>query len=147
MERQQQISSKCSERIICEIPLKLPSLNEYILVCRKNKYEANNFKQSLQDDIGIYLAKLPRFIKPIEITFYWIEQNKRRDLDNVCFAKKFILDAMVKSGKLADDNRRYVCNFRDQFFYGKESKVILEIKEAEHGAERIWDSSILGDKS
>nr|DAW10419.1 MAG TPA: Endodeoxyribonuclease RusA [Caudoviricetes sp.] len=57
------------------------------------------------------------------------EENKRRDLDNVCFAKKFILDSMVKTGKLKDDNRNFVKGFRDDFEYGKSSKVILEIEE------------------
>ena len=43
--------------------------------------------------------------------------------------KKFILDSMVKAGKLKDDNRNFVKGFRDDFEYGKSSKVILEIEE------------------
>ena len=50
-------------------------------------------------------------------------------MDNVSFGKKFILDAMVKFGKLKDDNRRCVTAFTDTFSYDKESKVILTIKE------------------
>ena len=73
---------------------------------------------------------MPRFDNPIKIHFHWIEGNKKRDLDNVCFAKKFILDSMVKHGKLKDDNRKYVYAFTDTFEYGKETKVILEIEES-----------------
>ena len=42
-----------------------------------------------------------------------------------------ILDAMVKEGRLKDDNRKCVTAFTDTFEYGKEAKVILEIEESE----------------
>ena len=73
--------------------------------------------------------KMPKWSNPIRIHFTWIEGNKKRDLDNICFAKKFILDSMVKHGKLADDNRKHVTAFTDSFEYGDETKVILEIEE------------------
>ena len=112
-----------------EIPMRLPSLNQYIFECRKNKYAGANMKKQIEKDLAWYINKLPRYDKPIQIHFHWIEENKRRDLDNVCFSKKFILDSMVKAGKLKDDNRNCVTGFTDTFEYGKESKVILEIKE------------------
>lgn len=77
----------------------------------------------------IFTDRLPVFTHPVQIHFHWVESNKRRDLDNICFAKKFILDALVKSGKLKDDNRKFVTAFRDTFEYGKESKVVLYISE------------------
>lgn len=112
-----------------EIPMRLPSLNQYIFECRKNKYAGANMKKQIEKDLAWYINKLPRYDKPIQIHFHWIEENKRRDLDNICFAKKFILDALVKAGKLKDDNRNCVGGFTDTFEYAKESKVILEIKE------------------
>ena len=112
-----------------EIPMKLPSLNEYINVCRTNPYKASKFKRDIEDEIGLYLRDLPRFEKPIKIHFHWIEENKRRDLDNICYGKKHILDAMVKSGVLSDDNRKCVTAFTDTFGYEKEARVILEIEE------------------
>lgn len=114
-----------------EIPLKLPSLNDYIDECRKNRYAGGKMKKEVDEDIAIFLRKLPKFENPIEIDFEWVEANKKRDYDNICFAKKFILDAMVKMGKLKNDNRKYVTGFRDKFSYGKEWKVILNIKEIE----------------
>ena len=112
-----------------EINMKLPSLNEYVNVCRTNAYKASKFKKNLEEDIMMFTNRLPRFEKPVKIHFLWIEGNKRRDLDNICFAKKFILDALVKSGKLKDDNRKCVTAFTDSFEYGDETKVILEIEE------------------
>lgn len=112
-----------------EIPMRLPSLNEYINECRKNKFAGAKMKKQVEKDIGWFINKIPQYKRPIFIHFHWVEENKRRDLDNVCFAKKFILDSMVKAGKLADDNRNFVSGFTDTFEYAKESKVILEIKE------------------
>ena len=111
------------------IDMKLPSLNDYIKVCRANKYNANKYKAKLEQEIGLFLAKMPKWNNPIKIHFHWIEGNKKRDIDNVAFAKKFILDSMVKNGKLTDDNRRYVTAFTDTFEYSDTTKVILEIEE------------------
>jgi Holliday junction resolvase RusA-like endonuclease len=116
---------------IVEIPLKLPSFNEYINECRKNRYAGNKMKQDIENDIMYFINKLPKFKDPIQIHFHWIEANKKRDLDNICFAKKFILDALVKAGKLKDDNRKCVDGFIDTFEYGEETKVILKINEKE----------------
>lgn len=118
---------KCSGKVFCEIPLKLPSANDYISVCRTNPYKASKFKMNIENDISYFINRLPVFKSPVKIIFNWYEGNGKRDLDNVAFAKKFILDAMVKSRKLKDDNRKCVCAFEDRFFYGKEFKVILEI--------------------
>jgi Holliday junction resolvase RusA-like endonuclease len=112
-----------------KIPYKLPSANDYIRACRTNYHMANKLKQEVEQDIAVYIKKLPKYSKPVKIHFHWIEANKRRDLDNICFAKKFILDALVKSGKLKDDNRKCVNGFTDTFSYGYETCVILKIEE------------------
>ena len=111
------------------IPYKLPSLNQYINECRRNRYAGANMKAKVEKDLAIYINTLPKYQKPVKIHFHWVEGNKKRDLDNVCFAKKFILDCMVKCGKLKNDNRNCVTGFVDTFSYGDETKVILEITE------------------
>ena len=123
-------------KVIWEIPMKLPSLNEYTRICRTNPYKASKFKKNLEDDIGMFIARMPRFDNPVEIHFHWVEGNKRRDLDNIAFAKKFILDALVKYGKLADDNRKCVTAFTDTFEYSDETKVILEIEGVDNGEKK-----------
>ncbi len=114
-----------------EINMKLPSLNDYTKWCRGNKFLAAKKKAQIEQEIGLFLMKMPKWTNPIKIHFHWIEGNKKRDLDNIAFAKKFILDSMVKCGKLKDDNRKCVTAFTDTFEYGKETKVILEIEEVE----------------
>lgn len=124
------------------IPMRLPSLNEYINVCRTNRYMAANMKKKTQADIIYFIKGLPKFERPVRINFKWIsEQGDRRDLDNICFAKKFILDALQEAGKLKNDNRKYVIGFTDEFLYGKRYEVMLEIEEIktfEMEDEKCW---------
>lgn len=112
-----------------DIPMKLPSANDYILACRTNKFKAAKMKSDVEQHLLYYLREMPRFDNPVKIKFTWVEGNKRRDLDNVAFAKKFVLDAMVKGKNLKDDNRKNVTCFTDDFQYGKEFKVILEVSD------------------
>ena len=122
-----------------EIPYKFPSLNEYIRVCRGNRYVANKFKQQTQINIGYALNRLPVFTKPVFVTFTWVEGNMKRDWDNVTYAKKFILDALVQLGKLSDDGRKKVIGHTDFGAYEKGTwKVIVEIKEIDEEGGESW---------
>lgn len=112
-----------------EIPLKLPSCNEYINACRKNIYAGARMKKEIQGQIQWYLLRLPKITNPVHIHFHWVEANKKRDLDNCSFGKKFILDAMQEMGAIPNDNSKYITGFTDTFEYGKEAKVILTIEE------------------
>ena len=121
------------------IPMKLPSCNEYINACRTNKYMASALKKKTQADISWYLKKLPKFDKPVKINFIWIsERRDRRDLDGICFAKKFILDALQECGKISNDNRKHVVGFTDSFEYGDRYEVRLEIEEMKTFEFKEW---------
>ena len=117
---------------VLEIKRRLPSFNEYINACRKNKYVGAKMKKDIEYEIWLYIMQQLKGVKienPVKIHFIWIEENGKRDLDNICFAKKFILDALVKAGVLQNDNRKHVSGFTDHFLYDKESKVLVEIEE------------------
>ena len=118
-----------------EIPYKFPSFNEYTNVNRKNKFAGARMKKQIQEDISWYIKKLPKFESAVRIQFTWFEANSKRDYDNVCANKKFILDALVEQGKLKDDNRKIVKGFTDVFVDSDEWKVILEIEEVCDDAE------------
>lgn len=61
--------------------------------------------------------------------FEWHERTQKRDADNIASAKKFILDALVKSGVLEDDSRKYVKGFYDTIIDDKEDFVKVELVE------------------
>lgn len=117
-----------------EIDKRLLGLNEYTKYNRANKYLGAEMKRKEQEYI-IWCIKEQlgniKITKPVIGHFTWIEHNKRRDLDNICFAKKFILDALVEAEVLQDDNRRIVTNFTDSFDYEDKSRVIVELEEIE----------------
>lgn len=115
------------------IPYRLPGLNEYTRENRRNKYGGSKVKQETEEGIMWILKSVKTQIdKPVRIKFTWYEQTKRRDKDNVAFAKKFILDALQKSGILKNDNNQYVLGFQDEFVYRQGDKVVVEIWEVEN---------------
>lgn len=109
---------------------RLPSLNEYIRECRGNKYGSAKFKRDVERKIMLSARDMPEITAPCVVHFTWFERTKRRDKDNVAFAKKFILDALQKSGKLPNDNNRYVLGFTDEFVYGEGDgvEVMVEVE-------------------
>ena len=114
------------------IPIRLPGLNEYVDVCRGNKYEAANFKRQVENDCLIFIkaALRGKTLNSIGIVFKWFEKNRQRDKDNICFAKKFILDAMQKGRVLQNDGWSQVQYFRDEFEIDKDKpRVEILIEE------------------
>lgn len=109
---------------------KLPTLNEYTLACRGNKYAGAKFKKDIETILGWYIikAKLPKVDRAVIIHFEWHEKTKRRDADNIASAKKFILDALVKQGVLIDDSRRYVTGFTDTIIDDTKDYVVVSIE-------------------
>lgn len=63
---------------------------------------------------------------PVTIHFDWYCKNNRKDPDNICFARKFLLDGMVLAGVLKDDSREFIAGFSDMFYTDKEN-VRIEI--------------------
>lgn len=116
--------------ITIEIPFRLPSLNEYINKCRNNRFGGAKYKKDIEARIMEHLPDI-KIDKPVFISFHWYEQSRRRDKDNVAFAKKFLMDSMQKSGMLPNDNNQYILGFNDRFAYGNGDKVVIFIKESE----------------
>lgn len=114
-----------------KINFRLPSLNEYIRQCRGNRYASNKTKQDIEAQI-MWLIKQQAIrpcAHPIQIAFVWHEPNRKRDKDNVAFAKKYILDSLQKSGILPNDNNDWVVGFTDKFVYGTNAGVTVELME------------------
>jgi Holliday junction resolvase RusA-like endonuclease len=109
------------------------TLNEYVRLCRGNKYAAAKSKKDTESFIMFCIKtqlKNVKFKKPIFLSFYWYAKNKKMDLDNIAFAKKFVLDALVKSGAIENDGWANVVGFEDKFFVDKNNpRVEVEITE------------------
>ena len=112
---------------------RLPTLNEYTKVSRSNKYASASMKSNAEKGIltDIALTGTGEAKPPYFITFMWREKTKRRDKDNVCFAKKFILDALQKGGYIENDSNKYILGFKDLFSYGDGQGVDVVIEGSE----------------
>ena len=112
----------------------LPNLNEYTRACRNNKYAGARMKATSERIITTYIQQQLKgvaFKNTVELSFRWYEPNKKRDLDNICFAKKFILDALVSNGIIIADGWKGVIGFTDNFYVDKENpRIEVDIKEA-----------------
>lgn len=103
------------------IPRRLPGLNEYIDLERAGggRYSANKMKQETQTMIHWAIKGGPlRNVKlecPVIIHYLWLEPDRRRDMDNIAFAKKFVQDALVKAGVLPNDGWKHIKGFTDDF--------------------------------
>lgn len=114
------------------LPFRLPGLNEYTSACRGNRYAAAKMKKQCQEMIIEHLndlGQLQPVTRPVFLVIDWQEKTARRDVDNVSFAKKFILDALVASGILPDDSRKWVEGFRETFPVGKEDRILISLEE------------------
>lgn len=96
----------------------LTDLNTFI---RKsaNKFARNKIKQDETDRVywECKKQKIETVDKyPVFILFKWYSKNKKMDIDNVSFGKKFILDGLVKAQIIKGDGRKFVSGFSDEFF-------------------------------
>lgn len=114
----------------------LVGLNEYTSACRTHRQAGAKMKKDAERVITAHIMqqlKGAAFEDTVHLSFRWYEPNRKRDLDNVCFAKKFILDALVSNGIIIADGWRGVAGFTDQFFVDKENPRI-EVDIQEEGA-------------
>lgn len=119
------------------IKQKLPSLNEYINACRRNKFAGAKFKQDIETIISLYIRQalrkgtLTRASKyPLIVKITWFEKTKKRDVDNIQSAQKYILDALQKSGIIPNDSRKYIKQIYHEIKESDADYVIVDIEEA-----------------
>ena len=122
------------------IPGTLPGLNDYIDAERSNKYQAAKLKRQTEEMIVMCIwEQMPgvEISEPVHIEYHWYEPNRRRDKDNIAFAKKFVQDALVKAGVLANDGWQEIVSFADRFKVDKDNpRVEVIIESAGKGGEQ-----------
>lgn len=114
---------------------RLPGLNEYIAAERSNRYKAAKLKREAQEVIGYAIRTQLRGVRirnPVAMRYLWVEANRKRDKDNITFARKFIQDALVEAGVLRNDGWKEIEGFSDSFAVDeKRPRIEVEITEWE----------------
>lgn len=110
------------------IPHSFVGLNEYTYTNRLNRYAGNKIKQDQTKIAELYFRRCKKIEKyPIKIKFTWYLNSRNKDLDNYAFAKKFLIDGMVRAGIIKNDNINCINGFTDEVEYRKEEGVTVEI--------------------
>lgn len=114
------------ERIVPEkvvasffIPMReIMTLNKYINLERRNRFAAAAAKKRVQGTVMRRIADMGlKNIRggPYHIHFCWAIPNKRSDMDNIAWAKKYVLDALVASETFAGDGMKHIESFSDDY--------------------------------
>lgn len=116
------------------VPVRLPSLNEVIAENRRNCYAGAKLKRDTEETIMAYIfcEQVLRVEKPCIVHMVFEEGNRKRDVDNVESAKKFILDALVRARILQGDSPKFVVGSPSYTRYTNgETRVIVTIIDDE----------------
>ncbi len=117
------------------IHCELTDLNTYIDYERsKNgRYQAAKIKKDMTAICTKYAKASGIQIrgKRVRITFKWYCPDKRKDPDNIAFAKKFIEDGMVNAGVLQGDGWNQIVSLQDEFYIDKDPRCEVELTEVQ----------------
>ena len=123
------ISASNMANIVVSIPHRFVSLNDYIHAERTNKYMGAKIKKTETQVAENAFRGLQPILEPRKVRFTWVVKDKRRDLDNIAFAKKYILDGAVNAGVLISDNMKYIVGFEDVLAFDDTERVEVEFLE------------------
>jgi|SRR6056297_2387254 len=113
------------------VPGVMPGMNEII---DQNKIHWSNYheiKKDYDDIVSFYAQQQGiKFFEKVKLNITYYMKNKKKDPDNLCAAKKFILDGLVKAGVLEDDNWDIVKEFNETWEVDRENpRVEIELLE------------------
>jgi len=113
------------------IPGRLPSLNRTLKIGRWRFSQAFKRRKAKNLVVGwVRYAQLPRYQEPVQIRIRWVEKDRRRDYDNITAGTKFILDALVLTGRIPGDSQKWVAPVAHEFAYDKNNpRVEVTIAE------------------
>jgi len=123
------------------IPMPLLTLNQYIEIERGNRFGGAAEKKRTTTIATEYtllaMRKGVRFDWGKPLRFDWFWYDRRTDVDNIAFQKKFIFDGMMKAGFLENDNWDHVSAGFIEHFYIDKVNPRVEIRELDSEAEDL----------
>lgn len=128
-----------AERNFFVIPERLPGYNEQANEDRRSPQAGARMRRETEERIAWYIRAAMgkgtcwRIEHPCILRITWCEHHGKRDIDNVIFAKKYILDAMQLTRILPDDSQRWVRGFVEEYRPGAKDRITVEIEEDDDG--------------
>lgn len=107
------------------IPGKLPGANDITKANRSHWSIGSKQKKDVQKLICWHIKKAKlKPMKQIYIKYFWFEPNKKRDLDNITAAQKFINDSLVEMRIIENDGWDFVKGLWHHFEIKKDKESI-----------------------
>lgn len=97
---------------------RLPGTNEYSQAQRGGVHAGSKLKHETEEWIGWHIRAQMNGLQiknPVSIVYIWVEENTRRDKDNIRQGEKFIQDALVKMGVLKGDGWKHIRSSHSEF--------------------------------
>ena len=97
----------------CKVPWELPSCNDQLNAERivwhvhgHAQTKGMDVKKKTEEQLVQFfnLQNPPTFTGAVNVFFEWHAKNRRKDKDNIAFAKKYILDALQKASIIKNDS-------------------------------------------
>lgn len=115
----------------------LPTLNEHDNANRANRFGGASMKKKATKHCALYIknAMNKGFSfdgQPTDLIFKWYLKDRRKDKDNVAFAKKYIFDGMVDAKLIENDGWKQIGDWSEVFLIDKEFERV-EIIERKDG--------------
>ena len=107
------------------------TLNEYIKkerIPRRGMYIANALKKEETNVTALLVRNLEKYNTGVELEFQHHEIQLNKDLDNMAFRQKAIIDGLVKAGILQNDGLRWVKKITHTCIRDKKIGITLTIK-------------------
>jgi hypothetical protein len=136
------------------VPGPLPNLNDLLEARMKqgraaaqhrrwNAYTDLKRKWEKAISTAVKAAHPPKFKSLVDLSFHWVERDRRRDKDNVAGGgKKLLLDSLVECGVIPGDGWKWIGNFIDEFSVDPSRPgVMVTIVPAETPEEEERDGS------
>lgn len=107
-----------------------PTLNEIIKASKSHYMVYSTQKKEYTGLTMMQTQKVSKIDYKADWVFTWYRKNKRNDPDNIQVGTKYILDGLVKSGKIDNDGWNQINSITHHFKVDKENpRVEIEIKE------------------
>ena len=111
------------------IPGELPDLNATVKKSKSHWSKYSEEKRAWTVGIALIAKRLPK-MQRVSLKFMWYMKDKRKDPDNFVFAKKHIIDGLVKAGVIPNDGWNEIASFSDSWAVDKKNpRVEVEIEQ------------------
>lgn len=111
-----------------EIKGSLPSANEVIALAKKSPFAYSSLKKKATNKVKMSCLNIAEINTPAHFEITYFCKDKRKDLDNIAFAKKFIFDGLIKAKKIPNDGWGEISSWEESFAIDKKNpRIVIQI--------------------